>query len=317
MRVSVLIPSHNGAWCIARTLRSVQSQTLTDFEAIIVDDGSTDETAEVVRNCIADDPRFQLVRQPNAGVAAARNRALAMAKGDYAAPIDHDDLWDPDFLARTMDALDRSRGRGVMAFTRSILIDASDHAPTQTPPDIPPHVDYRELLRRNPIGNGSCMVARRDALQRIGFDRDLVARFGQADDWWTQLQLSWSGEIIFIDAPLVRYRITADGASSTQIRRITRATLEVIRRAKRKGPPLARRDYLDARSLALVWQARRAKAAGQRWLALELGALAYLSHPAWLLEPDLREALLGALANRLLGRKRPDLWSSLVGHSRP
>lgn len=312
MRVSVLIPSHNGAWCIERTLRSVQAQTLSDFEAIVVDDGSTDETAEVVRSCVGDDPRFQLVRQKNAGVAAARNRALAMAKGDYAAPLDHDDLWERDFLARTVEALDRSGGRAVMAFTRSVLIDSNDNVPPQDPAEIPPRVDYREILRRNPIGNGSCMVARRDKLQDVGFDRDLVARFGQADDWWTQLQLSWLGEVIFVDAPLVKYRITAGGASSTQILRVTRATMEVIRRAKREGPRLHAMDYFDARSLALVWQARRAKAAGRKLLALRLAAQAYLTHPFWIAQPELRDPLWRALANRLFGSKRSDVWTELA-----
>lgn len=312
MRVSVLIPSHNGAWCIARTLRSVQRQTLGDFEAIVIDDGSGDGTAEAARACVGDDRRFIILSQPNAGVAVTRNRALALAQGDYVAPLDHDDLWERGFLESAVKALDASRGRAVMAFARSILIDADDRAPPQEPADIPAKVDYRELLRRNPLGNGSCMVARREAVERVGFDAELVDRFGQADDWWTQLQLSWLGEVIFIDAPLVRYRITADGASNTQIRRTTRATLEVIRRARRAGPPLASRDYLDARSLSLVWQARRAKASGQLGLALELAAVAYAGHPLWFLEPELRGPLVRALAKPWKRAAPRNLWRDLL-----
>jgi glycosyltransferase involved in cell wall biosynthesis len=313
----VIIPTYNGSWCIERTLRSVQRQTLTDFEAIVVDDGSTDDTAEVARRCVAGDRRFRVVRQPNAGVAAARNRALGEAKAPYAAPLDHDDLWEPAFLAETTTALDRVGARAVMAFARSVLIDAQDRTPPQAPAAIPALVDYRELLRRNPIGNGSAMVARTEALREVGFDTDLVARFGQADDWWTQLQLSWRGEVIFIDAPLVRYRITAAGASNAQIRKIARATREVLRRARRSGPRLAARDYWDARSLAMVWQARRARAAGQTRLALALGAEAYASHPLWVLEPELRDPIIQSVAKRFSRRGLRNVWRDLLNETPP
>jgi glycosyltransferase involved in cell wall biosynthesis len=316
-RVSVLIPTYNGSWCIARTLRSVQRQTLDDFEAIIVDDGSTDGTAEVARSCVAGDRRFRVLTQANAGVAAARNRALAEAKGLYAAPLDHDDLWEPAFLAEAAQALDRGGEHAVMAFARSVLIDAQDRTPPQAPARIPSQVDYRELLRRNPIGNGSAMVARTDALRRVGFDVDLVARFGQADDWWTQLQLSWLGEVIFIDAPLIKYRITPGGASNTQIRKAVRATIEVLRRARRLGPRLAARDYWDAQSLALTWQARRAKAAGQTRLALTLAAVAYAAHPLWILEPELRDPIFQVLAKRFSRKASRNVWRDLLNQTQP
>jgi glycosyltransferase involved in cell wall biosynthesis len=315
MIASVLIPSYNGAWCIERTLRSVRLQTLEDFEAIIVDDGSSDGTAEIARRCVAGDRRFRVVTQRNAGVAAARNRALAEASGTYAAPLDHDDLWEPTFLADATAALDRSEGRAVMAFARSVLIDAHDHAPPQARARIPTHVDYRELLRRNPIGNGSAMVVRTDALRRVGFDVDLSARFGHADDWWTQLQLSWLGEVIFIDAPLVRYRITPGSASTAQFQSNARATLEVLRRARRNGPRLAARDFWDARSLALVWQAMRAKAAGQGRQALALGAAAYATHPLWFLEPDLRDPIWRHIAKRFSRSAPRNVWRDLLNQT--
>jgi glycosyltransferase involved in cell wall biosynthesis len=310
MRISVVVPTYNGAWCIARTLKSVQSQTFKDFEVIVVDDGSSDDTVDVVRRTVGDDPRFRLYEQSNVGVAATRNRALRLAQGEYIAPLDHDDLWRETFLQEAVAALDGNRG-AVMAFARSVWIDAEDRAPPQAPIHVPQPVDYRQLLRRNPIGNGSCTMVRAEALKEIGFDVELTRRFGQADDWWTQLQLSWRGEIAFIDAPLVAYRISAGATSHQQIWRMTRASLEIIRRARRLGPRLRLRDYLDARSLLLIWQMRRARGAGQLGLAFLLAFLAYAGHPLWFLEPDLR-----ALVRRVLTAPfricRRDIWRDLL-----
>jgi len=93
--VSVLIPAHNAHRFLECALGSVQNQTYTNVEILVVDDGSDDGTADLVRTLAADDPRIQLFRQSNQGVAAARNRALAEAQGPYVAPLDADDIWFP------------------------------------------------------------------------------------------------------------------------------------------------------------------------------------------------------------------------------
>lgn len=293
--VSVVVPLFNAAWCVGGTLAALKAQTLRDFEVILIDDGSGDGTAEIVQAAIAGDPRFRLIRQPNAGVAATRNRGLRLARGAYVAPLDQDDLWQPTFLERLTDALEARPG-AVMAFCRSVWIDAAGRAPEQPPAAIPKDVGYRELLVLNPIGNGSATVIRRDALLAVGgFDADLLKDFGQADDWWVQLQLSWRGQVAFVDEPLLHYRITQQSVSVRTIERMARATRAIIRRARREGPRLAARDYWRAQSLAMLWQARRARETGQRGLMLKLLAHAYLRHPLWMLEPELRGPALKAL----------------------
>jgi GT2 family glycosyltransferase len=93
--VSVVVPTYNRAYCLARTLDSVLAQTHANFEIILVDDGSTDGTEDLVARSFGRDGRIKYIYQQNQGVTAARNRALAMSQGDYVAFLDSDDVWMP------------------------------------------------------------------------------------------------------------------------------------------------------------------------------------------------------------------------------
>ena len=79
--VSVIVPAFNSAWCVERTLASIAAQTYANLEVIVVNDGSTDDTASVVRSCIAGDARFRLVDQDNRGLVGARNRGIEESRG--------------------------------------------------------------------------------------------------------------------------------------------------------------------------------------------------------------------------------------------
>lgn len=98
--ISVVIPLYNKERQIANTLHTVFAQTFTDYEIVIVDDGSTDRSAEIV--AAMHDKRIRLIRQKNAGVSAARNRGISEARGEFIALLDADDEWKPDYLATQM-----------------------------------------------------------------------------------------------------------------------------------------------------------------------------------------------------------------------
>lgn len=98
--VSIITPCYNGAKYIGETLECVMAQTYTDWEMIVVDDGSTDKSTEIVRAYASKDRRIRLVQQPNAGSSAARNNGIRQADGQYIALLDADDFWMPEFLER-------------------------------------------------------------------------------------------------------------------------------------------------------------------------------------------------------------------------
>lgn len=300
-RVTVIVPAYNAAWCIAHTLQSVQAQTWSDFEAIVIDDGSSDQTSLTVQRFVQSDPRFRLITQSNGGVARARNRGIREARGRYLAPLDADDLWEPSFLERTVEALERAGPDAMFAFARSVWIDETGRLMEQEAVPFPRHVNYRELLLRNAPGNSSSAVFRTAAVRTVGgYDEDLVRRFGCTEDWLMMLRLSWLGRVVPVDAFLVRYRIHQCSASH-ELRRSSAAMMETIRRVRREGPPLAPPVYWRARSLMAMGLLRRAMKARQFWACLPLFSLVYLANPLALFDPDLRAPFtrrLKQLANR-------------------
>lgn len=122
--VSVVIPTFNRAYCIAQTLDSVLNQTWPRVEVVVVDDGSSDDTADLIAARYGGDSRVRYFYQPNAGVCAARNRGFEVVQGDYVALLDSDDLWEPWKLELQMAAFRQSPDIG-MVWTDMTAVDAS------------------------------------------------------------------------------------------------------------------------------------------------------------------------------------------------
>lgn len=102
--ISIVVPAYNVALFISETLESIRKQTFTNWEAIIVDDGSTDNTVEVIKDYISSDNRFRLICQDNSGVSVARNTGILAASGMYLSFLDGDDMWQPTFLEELFNA---------------------------------------------------------------------------------------------------------------------------------------------------------------------------------------------------------------------
>jgi glycosyltransferase involved in cell wall biosynthesis len=226
---SIVIPTHGGRFLRA-TVESVIAQSHPDWELIIVDDGSTDGTADVARALAAQDRRIRVVSQSNSGIARARNRGLVeISPGStFVAVIDHDDLWLPDTLA-TFRRLLRDQPTAVAAHGMARSIDERDveipctgqegylpwnrRAVTGGRVEMWPierPTEFRVLAFEDCIvGTGSALI-RRSALDRVGaFDW----RAEPADDYDLWVRLSRLGPIVYLNTVVMSYREHGDNRS--------------------------------------------------------------------------------------------------------
>jgi glycosyltransferase involved in cell wall biosynthesis len=120
--VSVTIPCYNSERFIAETIQSVLDQTFSDFEVVVLDDGSQDRTGEIVRGFA--DPRIRYFRQGNQGLAKSRNRLIELARGEYIGFLDHDDLWLPRKLQKQM-ALCRAKPEAALVYSDCYVVDSA------------------------------------------------------------------------------------------------------------------------------------------------------------------------------------------------
>jgi glycosyltransferase involved in cell wall biosynthesis len=238
--ISVVIPAYNAEATLLQTLQSVERQSFCDHEAIVVDDGSRDDTARIAADFAARDARFRLVRQANAGAAAARNAALALACGEWIAPLDADDLWHPDKLARQVQCAKAARPATVLVYSWSVDIDERSLV-TSRRLDLDRFEGdaYAALVLTNFIGNASVPLVRREALVAIGgWDSSLRARAAQGcEDWQLYLRLAEVGDFVLAPGFLIGYRQTS-GSMSRQVREMTRSYELVMAEAKAGHPEL-------------------------------------------------------------------------------
>jgi glycosyltransferase involved in cell wall biosynthesis len=223
--VSVVVPTRDRSRLLALTLRSVLWQRDVDLEVVVVDDGSTDDTAEVVAGI--GDPRVRLVRHPSPqGVSAARNRGIAAASGAWVAFCDDDDLWAPDKLARQLQATRRS-GRA-WVYAGEVSIDQRQRILGGGPP-APPEQVMERLSRHNAVPAGaSNVVVHADTLARAGaFD----TRLRNNEDWDLWIRLARLGPPAWVCRPLVALRVHPGNASQNMDRMLQE--LDVIERRYR------------------------------------------------------------------------------------
>lgn len=177
-KVSVVIPAYNAAKTLARTIESVRRQTFGDHEVIVVDDGSSDETQELIGRY----PDVRYFHQDKSGAAAARNRGIQESRGEFVAFLDSDDEWLPEKLQKQVDLLEQFPDVGLVAtggyWAVGPAFPGDSQAVTRAAPrgrDRPRvrRVDFRRLLKHNFI-NGCTAMARRNVFDIVGgFDERL------------------------------------------------------------------------------------------------------------------------------------------------
>jgi glycosyltransferase involved in cell wall biosynthesis len=281
--VSVVIPVYNGDRYLGRTLASALAQNYHPIEVIVVDDGSTDHTAELVESAAARDSRIQLFRTPNSGVAAARNFGISQASGNLIALLDADDLWHPEKIARQVKVMQAAAPEVGLVYCWSIEIDENDFVilPAGSKAAVQGRITA-ELARGNFIQNSSSPLIRRSYFDAVG-GYDCNLRPQGAEDWKFYLALSEICEFAVIPEYLVGYRQSA-GSLSRNVAGMAQSTELVVRWMIEKWPELSvelRRLRKYNTNAYLAWTALRNK---QLLKALQYWAGACRARPVTLFE---------------------------------
>ena len=251
--VSVVIPTYKHQSYVLQTLDSVFAQTFRDFEVIVVNDGSPDNTAAVLAPLVAEN-RIRYVEQPNSGQAAARNRGIALARGEFLALLDDDDLWPSDKLAWQVQALCANPN---VALVYGKIACVNDQGETIAPRDhaadspsssscAPSGNVYDALVHRNfIISPGQCLIRRAALTPAPGggcFDRALWG----CDDWDLWLRLAETAPFLFVDQVALRYRLHSANASHDVLKMHRNFFALYRKHIKRNGAHADRRAMLQA-----------------------------------------------------------------------
>lgn len=238
--VSVIVPVYNGEDFILTTIESALTQTWANLEVIVVDDGSSDNTRRLVEGRAASDSRLRVLHQTNGGVARARNHAIAVARGDFIAPLDADDLWEPSKIARQMQRMLECGDETAMIYTGWVWIDESGAIVDRSPRWLVEGCVFDMLLEINFTGNASVPLFRRRALEEIGgYNAALAdARAGGCEDWQVALRIARRHRVAVVPEALVGYR-RRPGSMSTACDTMLRSKNLVISDLQRSEPGIS------------------------------------------------------------------------------
>jgi glycosyltransferase involved in cell wall biosynthesis len=224
-----VIPTYNHGAFVLHALESVLAQTFSDFEIIVINDGSPDDTAQRLRP-LAEAEKIRYIDQPNAGQGMARNRGIALARGEFLALLDDDDLWPPDKLQWQVQAL-RARPAAVMAYGP---METFGGPPIYRHPgaDAPTGRAKSRFFEQNWIRSPGQTLMRLKAFGDAGgFDTEIWG----CDDWDLWLRLADVGEFIYQDRLALRYRNHAANASKN-VSRMYRNARKVQRKHLGRWP---------------------------------------------------------------------------------
>lgn len=261
--VSVVIPAYNAADFIGQALDSARSQTYENLEIIVTDDGSDDETPDIVAAASQEDPRIRLIRQPNQGVAAARNRAIRASNGAFIAPLDADDLWFPKKIERQVQCMRQGDSSVGLVYAWWVSISEDDDVVGAAKRwDIEGDV-FEALLYRNFIGNASVPLFRRACLEEVGgYDPSLRARGGEGcEDWDLSLRIAERYNVRYVPAYLSGYRDVND-SMSWDCSSMRRSFELIIEEVQERHPDLSPELIRWSRSNFYRYLANKSYAAG-------------------------------------------------------
>jgi glycosyltransferase involved in cell wall biosynthesis len=298
--VSVIVPALNCARFIGRTLQSIASQSHRLIEIIVVDDGSVDDTPDIVSSYARSDPRIRLFSRDHGGAPAARNFAASQARGAFLAPCDSDDLWHPEKIALQLTALCSTPANRGVAYCWSVGIDEDDGVIIHDWAHGTNEGNVLNAMIVNSLpGSGSAPLIRRSCFDAAGgYPEDVP----NADEWQLYIALAGVCEFALVRGHLVGYRFRRGQISSDVLGMadsLARTTRWVVARwPDTPSSVLRRRDYVVGCYLAFLAARQR------RFLsALRYRAAAWAAQPAELLRVSTLDFFL-MMAGQLLGIER-------------
>ncbi|WP_315786852.1 glycosyltransferase family 2 protein [Fischerella sp. JS2] len=259
-KVSVIIPAYNAMTYLPETLESVLRQTFTDFEVLIVNDGSSDPILEWA--CGIVDPRVKLISQENQGVSTARNTGITHAQGEYIAFVDADDLWESTKLAKQIRCLEENPAIGLV-HTWIVLIDEQGKSSGRVISSNAKGNVWKQVVEHNLIQTSTVLV-RRCCLETVGvFDQNLRS----AEDWELWVRIASRYLLAVVKEPLVFYRLHSCNTTKNW-RLIEQGLSPVIEKVFQSIPPEA--QYLKHRcygrgNLHLAWKALQSDDKDCKW----------------------------------------------------
>lgn len=233
--VSIIIPAFNAAEWVGATIRSAQAQTHRAIEIIVVDDGSTDATSEIISELARTDDRIRLIVQTNRGLAKTRNVGLDAATGAFVAPLDADDIWSPQKIELQLAALMAAPAGTALAYNWYRRIDAADRV---LPPSPYPRVEGRVFLRHlewNFISNGSTPLVRTEVARTVRYNPVLR----ECEDYLFQLQVARDHGFVCVPRFLTGYR-KLPRSMSTASERMLRSHLQMFGIVAENAPQAAK-----------------------------------------------------------------------------
>ncbi|MBW4513096.1 MAG: glycosyltransferase [Scytonematopsis contorta HA4267-MV1] len=223
-KISVIIPAYNSENTIAKTITSVLKQTFDDWELIVINDGSSDSTLEIISSF--QDERIKVFSYPNAGGNISRNRGLDLAIGEFVSFLDADDLWTPDKLELQLQLL-QENPQVAVAYSWTNYIDENDKFILSGRHSTFNGDVYEKLIIANFLENGSNPLIRKTAILELGgFDKDLPA----SQDWDMYLRLAAKHHFMAVPKAQILYRVSGNSLSTNLVRQ-EKTCLYVIEKA--------------------------------------------------------------------------------------
>ena len=236
--MSVVIPAFQSETRIGRTLARLKQQTFTDFEVVVVNDGSTDGTAHVIEQAMAGDARIRAVEQSNRGLARSRNRGVEESRGELIAFLDDDDLWHPEKLARQIARIDDGTDAAVVT-CYSALVDIDGNLLGWRFGGCTEGNVYREMLEWDMVSGGSVALVCRGAIESCGgFDEALSER----EDWDLWIRMARRYSFACVPRTLVGYTRRHASMSRSYDGMLTRGR-RVLEKAKQADATISEPDH--------------------------------------------------------------------------